>query len=113
MISLLNEPSIITKKADKSTTLVVQNRANYMAEGLGQFNDGIHYAEIHKDKTQDIHSLVNSVVSEMCINSNNDNIIYKYLSQPLKFHSDRLYLLPKIHKISVLDIEKFKGCEAL
>lgn len=109
LISLRNERSITIKKIDKS----VQNRSNYKAEGPRQLNDGINYAEIHKDKTQEIHSLVNSVVSEMHINSNIDKITHKYLSQPLKFLPGRLYLLPKIQKISVLDIEKFKGREAL
>lgn len=67
--------SMIIKNADKS----VQNRANYKAEGLRQLNDDIHYAEIHKDKTQDIQSLFNSVVSEMHVNSNIDKITHKYL----------------------------------
>lgn len=49
----------------------------------------------------------------MHINSNIDKITHKFLSPPLKFRPGRLYLLPKIHKISVLDIEKFKGREAL
>lgn len=99
LISLRNEPSISIKKADKSrsTTVVVWNRTNFIAEGHEQLHDGIHYAEIRKDKAQDIHSLVNSAVSEMYSNSYIDKITLKYLSQPHNFLPSRLYLLLKIH----------------
>ena len=113
LTSLRNESSIIIKKADKSTTVVVQNRVNYMAEGLRQLNDGMHYAKVHKDRTQEIHGLVNMVVSEMHINANIDSITHRYLSKTLTFRPGRLYLLSKIHKISVSDIGKYKGREAL
>lgn len=71
LISLRNEPNIIIKKADKSTTVVVQNRTNYVAEGLWQLNDEIHYAAIHEDNTQEVRNQINKVVCEMHINSNN------------------------------------------
>lgn len=75
LISRRNEPSIIIKKADKSTTFVVQNRTNYAAEGLWQLNDGIHYAAVHEDNNQEIRNQINKVVCEMHINSNN----YSYI----------------------------------
>lgn len=56
--------------------------------------------------------MVNKVVSEIHINSNINRITHKYLPQPLKFCPGSLYLLPKIHKTDILDIEKFKGLEA-
>lgn len=71
LISLRNEPSIIIKKADKSTTVVVQNRTNYVVEGLWQLNDGIHYAAVHEDNTQEIRNQIKKVVCVMHINSNN------------------------------------------
>ncbi|XP_062572464.1 uncharacterized protein K02A2.6-like [Saccostrea cucullata] len=61
LTSLRNETNIVIKKADKSTTVVVQNRTNYAAEGLRQLNDGIHYAAIHKDRTHEIHDLINKI----------------------------------------------------
>ncbi|XP_062598993.1 uncharacterized protein LOC134260453 [Saccostrea cucullata] len=113
LTSLRNETNIVIKKADKSTTVVVQNRTNYAAEGLRQLNDGIHYAAIHKDRTHEIHDLINKIVCEMQINSEIDSITHRFLSQSLTFRPGRLYLLPKIHKICISDIENFKGTEAL
>lgn len=69
LISLRNEPSIIIKKADKSTSVVV--RTNYVVEGLWQLNDRIHYAAVHEENTQEIRNQINKVVCEMHINSNN------------------------------------------
>ena len=113
LINLRNKSSIIIKKADKSSTVVVQNRTNYVAEGLRQLNDGIHYAPVYEDRTPEILSLINQIVSEMHINANIDSISHKFLCQTLTFRPGRLYLLPKIHKICTSDIEKFKGLEAL
>lgn len=72
LTSFRHEPSIIIKKEDKSTTVVNQNRANYVADGLRHLNDGIHYAKILNVKTQYIQSLVSKVVNKMYINSNID-----------------------------------------
>lgn len=108
LTSFRNEPSII-KNADKSYCRESEPRQLY-SRRTKTFKDSIHFAKIHKDKTQYIQSLV---VNEMHINSDIDKITYRYLSQPLKFPSGRFYLLPKIHKIGVMDIKKFRGREDL
>ena len=34
---------IIIRKAEQGTTIAIQNRSDYIAEGLRQLNNGVHY----------------------------------------------------------------------
>jgi hypothetical protein len=94
---LMNLKDYIIKPADKGSAVVIQNRHDYVKEGLRQLNDQKFYMEVHTDLTelhnQESFELIkdlveNEEISEKCAD-------YLYIAQP---RTPQLYLLPKIHK---------------
>ena len=50
--ALSNDKSIVIKKAEKGGAVVIQNRRDYIAEGLRQLNDGKFYQKLDYDRTE-------------------------------------------------------------
>ena len=105
-VSLNNNLGIVIKKADKSNTVVVMDRDQYISEGMRQLNSA-YYVEVEKPDLEALHQSIQSKVFEMYQNKTLDKETYRFLSthQNVKLKSGSLYLLPKIHKINeqVLD----------
>ena len=97
-IKLLNDnPNIVIKAADKGSAVVVQNREDYIREGLRQLSDERFYIETPTDLTQKHNKEVHDLVRQL---ETNDEIgpkcaDYLTITQP---RTPQLYLLPKIHK---------------
>ena len=83
--------------ADKGSAVVIQNRDDYIKEGLRQLNDTNFYKQVDKDLTVDHKNLVSSKVNNMLTSGEITPKCAEYLviDNP---RTANFYLLPKIHK---------------
>jgi len=97
LADLKHNTDIVIKPADKGSAVVIQNRKDYIDEGLRQLRDTKFYSEVPTDLTpkhnQEVHDLIQDMVkaeeiSDKCAD-------YLYIDKP---RTPQLYLLPKIHK---------------
>jgi len=97
LTELKNNEQIVIKPADKGSAVVVQNREDYILEGLRQLNDQNYYIEVTSDLTLEhnshIHHLIDTLTDEEEIHPKCAQ--YLYTDKP---RTPQLYLLPKIHK---------------
>ena len=95
--SLKANSDIIIKKADKGSAVVIQNRKEYIKEGLRQLNDTKFYKQIDSDLTDYHKNLVSSKVNSMLKSGEITEKCASYLviDNP---RTANFYLLPKIHK---------------
>ena len=97
LYSLKNNSNIVIKKADKGSSVVIQDRKGYIDEGLRQLNDKKFYAEQSNDLTE-FHRLL---VKQQVVLMFNSKEIYRKCAEYLDIENPRtanFYLLPKIHK---------------
>jgi len=94
---LKNNTNIVIKKADKGSAVVIQNRIDYINEGLRQLSDSNFYQEVPEDLTNKHNKEVSELINEMVVTGeiSKDCAKYLYNAQP---RTPQLYLLPKIHK---------------
>ena len=95
--SLKNNKDIVIKKADKGSAVVIQNRTDYIKEGLKQLNDTKFYTQVESDLTVHHKNLVASKINTMFTSGEIDQKCANYLviDNP---RTANFYLLPKIHK---------------
>ena len=95
--TLSKDKNIVIKKADKGSAVVIQNRSDYIKEGLRQLTDQNFY-RLQEDNLTLIHNkLITEQVQKM-LNSkemSSKTVEYLILETPL---TPNFYLLPKIHK---------------
>lgn len=96
--SLRNNKAIIIKPADKGSSTVIMNRADYLKEGYRQLSNEKHYKKLPKP----IYPNVSKKISDTLDFLHSKNIINKkqleYLDVPPNPRDRKFYLLPKIHK---------------
>ena len=92
-------------KADKTSTIVVMDKDDYIKEGLRQLAS-IHYTEV--TDTPDPTELANQLMkmTDDLFEANQiDKTTHRFLSQTAKQNSwGEMYLLPKVHKLSPEEI---------
>ena len=95
--SLRKNSDIIIKKADKGSAVVIQNRTDYISEGLRQLADTKFYRQQKNDLTTFHKLLVEQKVTDMFESKEIDKKCAEYLviDNP---RTANFYLLPKIHK---------------
>ena len=94
---LSNNRSIIIKPADKGGAVVIQNRDDYIKEGLRQLQDQNFYSEQKTDLTQKHHKEIVVILDEMLRRHQIHESCYDYLTNN-KVRTAQFYMLPKIHK---------------
>ena len=62
MTHLKENNSIVIKKADKGSNVVVQNRKDYIEEGLRQLQETVFYKKVNSDLTEDHRKRVQELV---------------------------------------------------
>ncbi|XP_041424923.1 uncharacterized protein LOC121395440 isoform X1 [Xenopus laevis] len=95
--TLMNEPDIIFKPADKGGALVVMDRDQYIQEILNQLSNEEVYKKVSKDPLPEIQKRIAQIIDQGV----EDGIIEKDTKKFLiKEHpmTPVLYTLPKIHK---------------
>ena len=87
----------IIKLADKGGATVIQNRSDYVAEGLRQLSDQNYYRQLDSDPTDEHNRMVISNLENMRLRGEITERFARYLvtEEP---RTPQLYLLPKIHK---------------
>ena len=95
--SLSQNRNIIIKKADKGSAVVIQNRSDYIKEGLRQLTDRNFYRLQEENLTHIHNTLITEQVSSMVTSKeiSQKTADYLILETP---RTPNFYLLPKIHK---------------
>ena len=88
---------VVIKPADKGSAVVIQNRTDYIAEGLRQLNNSDFYRETDTDLTFTYNDEIKSLVEKLYEDKEISEKCRNYLQIP-KPRTSQLYLLPKIHK---------------
>ena len=95
--NLFKNSDIVIKKADKGSAVVVQNRTEYINEGLRQLSDRDFYCPQEENLTISHNTLSKKQIDEMVshkeISPKTGNFLFVENPCTAKF-----YLLPKIHK---------------
>ena len=94
---LSDDTSIVIKKADKGSSIVIQNRLDYIKEGVRQLSDEKFYTKCKEDLTMKHYHMVQDVVIELFDKKYISEQTYKFLITGRK-RTSVFYLLPKIHK---------------
>lgn len=99
LTSLRNNNNIVIKKADKSNTIVIMDKDQYIAEAMRQLKSK-HYMQVDKPDLHNLHHIIQNRVTQMYSKGSIDKETYRYLcdNKP-SLKCGHLYLLPKIHKI--------------
>ena len=69
--SLARDDSIVLKKADKSGTIVVMNKCDYIAEVERQLHNSNYYEKLQSDPSEEVKSRISDCMkqlSEQCSN---------------------------------------------
>ena len=89
--------SVVIKPADKGSAVVIQNRQDYIQEGLRQLNDVNFYREVDSDLTHQHNQEIHDFVTHLQDTGDISLKCMQYLCIP-RPRTPQLYLLPKIHK---------------
>ena len=90
--------SIVIKKADKGSSIVIMNKDDYIKEAERQLSDEKFYKKIPSDLTKVFNDDIKALLQDLNCKDKISDEILDYLIQD-KPKTASLYLLPKIHKI--------------
>ena len=97
---LKTDNSVCIHKADKNNVTVIQNRDDYIAEGMLQLNDGVHYQIIDTIDIDCTMRNISNLAYKLLQNHQIDDITHKFLiSREGITKIPFAYFLPKIHKL--------------
>lgn len=94
--SLARDDSIVLKKADKSGTIVVMNKSDYIAEVERQLHNSNYYEKLQSDPSEAVKSRISDCMkklSEQC-----SSLCDKFDTFPSEIRTPQFYILPKTHK---------------
>ena len=97
MIRLKENENIVIKKADKGSSIVIQNKVDYTKEGLRQLSDTKFYKKIARNITLENRNKVQELIDELFLHKEISEKCYKFLSRG-GTRTSVFYMLPKIHK---------------
>ena len=85
------------KKADKGSNVVIQNKHDYIKEGLTQLSDQKFYRLQEENLTAHHSDLIKKAINEMVLTKeiSSKTADYLFTENP---RTSKYYLLPKIHK---------------
>lgn len=94
--SLARDSSIVIKKADKSGTIVIMNKSDYIAEVERQLNNSEYYEKLDSDPSEEVKSRISDCIVKMSLES--PNICDVFDTFPSEIRTPMFYILPKTHK---------------
>ena len=95
---LKQRKDIIIKKADKGSTVVIQDRQEYIETGLEHLSDRDTYNELQEDQTKQVAEEVTQAVRSMYQEGHTDKPTAEYLLPPRMVRTQEMCFLKKIHK---------------
>ena len=93
---LSNDPDIIIKKADKSSTIVILNKNDYIREVERQLHNETYYEKLDVEFSDTVEKNVLNCISE--ISEQNESIVKEFDALPDNISIPQFYILPKLHK---------------
>ena len=96
--SLKNNQHIIIKKADKGSSIVIQDKDTYIQEGMKHLGDPKTYTELRGDPTNKVAQQINTYIDKIYCRGYIDEYTKTYLQTPTPCRTHRMYFLTKIHK---------------
>lgn len=97
--TLKQNKTIVIKPADKTKTIVIQNKSNYIKEGERQLSQK-YYVKIENPTTENIKQKVIDIINQLYNQNLIDEMTNKYLRTNFNPTPGTIYFLPKIHKLS-------------
>ena len=105
---LRNNDNIVIKKADKNSTICIQNKENYIMEANKQL-EAIHYRETEFPNLDELKNDIMKIINEMRDKKQIDTYTYEFLKNTEKVSKiGILYLLPKLHKFTPEELKKLE-----
>ena len=95
---LTNNPMLIINKADKGSTIVVQDRSEYIAKAMKHLNDETTYQPLRENITHKLKDLINNKLQFLRKNGFLREPWYQFCKPPTKHRTSKIYFLKKIHK---------------
>ncbi len=95
---LKQDTSIIFKPADKGSSIIIQNRENYIWEAEKQLSVQLHYKEIQNPVYPKVENRIIEILDHLKDQKTITYKEYKFLAPPDEPRPRKLYLIPKIHK---------------
>ena len=86
---------LVINKADKGSTIVVQDRSEYIAKAMKHLNDQTTYKPLKENIT---HKLINNKLELLLKNGFFRKPWHQFCKPPVKHTTSKLYFLKKIHK---------------
>ena len=94
------DKSLVIKKADKGSCIVVQDRTTYISEGKAHLANTSTHKPLPTDPTACINNKIKKLIDNMLDSGYIDKYThtYMYLCPPEKVRTQRMYFLKKLHK---------------
>jgi len=96
--NLSNNQNLVINSADKSSTVVVQNKEDYIRENLEHLNDQTTYQPLEGDPTDHICQQIKQKLQELKSKGYLSPTMYEFCLPPPKARLARFYSLKKMHK---------------
>ena len=95
---LMDDNSIVINKADKGSTIVVQNHTDYAQKGLAHLNDEAVYMRLPHDTTEFVEMKVVRLLNQFYREGHINKDMLEFCLPPHRIRTARLYFLLKVHK---------------
>ena len=90
---LANDPTLIINKADKGSTIVVQDRNDYIADAMNHLNDQTTYKPLRENTTHKLKEQINLKLQSLLQNGFLSKSWYEFCKPPTRHRSSKLYFL--------------------
>ena len=108
----MEDDTIIINKADKGSTIVVQDRDTYTQTGFDHLKDTTTYMELERDPTTTLIENINKALKEMHQNRQITKKQHNFLTPPHNARTPHIYFLKKIHKNPMSDRPIVSSCNS-
>ena len=94
--SLARDDSIVLKKADKSGTVVIMNKCDYIAEVERQLHNSTYYEKLDSDPSTEVKSKIIDCIEDLSEETPFISDLFDVF--PSEIRTPQFYILPKTHK---------------
>ena len=95
---LINNPHIVINKADKGSTIVVEDRDEYISNAMVHLNNPNVYEPLHTGISPTLKELITEELKALRNNGFLKQAWFEFCKPPKQTRTSRLYFLKKVHK---------------
>ena len=95
---LTTNKNIVINKADKGSTIVIEDREDYIQNAYEHLNNPTVYQELDNDDSEKHKQIINQKLERLHTAGLIQSNWFEYCKPPKKHRTSRLYFLKKIHK---------------